>query len=1346
MPILTQSDLPPIPKDLQRKSTLTFNPFEEGQIDFDSVKFNQGQYIDALTKISAGQPLNNKLPESASDFKAPITEEEAFAAGEDILQDPTGIWADPSNYQNLSKVQLAELERANPELYKSHVSKFEANIRGNQDIPTTFLPDFTSEKAVDKTQERAGGWAKQMKAEGVPGILKPRERTLGSEDYKFKKKNYSLKESDKTALSNIVNDMERHIKNPAEQSFLSEMATGSSLVGGGQTNIEVIENDLGVNDQNRKHFTSVVTLALTNFADIMKKHKHDQQIVGNYLGIDPSEIETDTNAIDVKKMSAKEIFAAMKAPRDPSKKKGMSKEQSLKELASGVELRNKQPIINGMMNTLDKFIRKVMNPDGLASATPSKSLKGAGSILRYWTEQGYLQWGRTAKGYITPIVKSNYKIGNISETEIATAFDPSLRQKRYSTVNAPTYPAVSNITNASKADWESFTRYKDLKGRSSVSKAFLAMEKSNPKRINGENLFFEKSMLSELEKFVEEKGGGFVGGIDHPLASTLGEIDKAAYDIYIRRDAAAARHPEDGVARPLANSLVKTHFQTIKNKVFDINNKFKEQEAGNYKYYPLWYKSGPNGRYFVMDSLFNHINDKGLIRPLLKIGHDVPISMNTPISKDRNRVLNLAKDVYKPRGKGIFFGQNINKRLQELPASERQLLGFYYALGKTANKYKIREYGKVIENPVEAIENGIEAFDAMAAEGTQLRAMLPTKENPEGAFPKYNAMTPTQKSFFGNNKGEWNVPVGLAMNASKFKEAIANNDNQFTFDFTFEEDARQSNAALISTLIGDPKISGLLGLLPEEAKQKRDPRTGRLQDAKDLRDLLTATLPETVATVINNDQPLEKRRAEALTTYFNNVLEDSSLNGSKVITRGLIVAGLYGKYPGYMYTEAENMLAQTPAHLNILNEAYAKNSAETGTEIDHESLSQDISQVYLSLAYEHMGNLMGYQSLMKSTGRILGVLDGATEIKGVLPEERVMLAINDLYPIETMSDDKVVGDAIIRETEEVGGFNFPIFNRQTRAINTSPTVYQQRIVGAMRDKGGIAPIAGMPETESFEQLGSQVSRAFPVNVIQNMDSLALAMSFMIAHGSNKQTPPAATAVHDAILSTADSVLTLNNAYNNIVPHVFVQGGKPFFEQLQELLHGDTVVPLLQIDDDTNINIGTDIVLKKGGGLKQYSGVTNYFDEIYKKTLPQNSFFTETQLEREAFQGAELQGETNKEVAAKMLADNQSFIRVAQSKYGYLPPSPENNLKRKNYSVKGKQFKALIMMMLEQEGLLTYELHNQGYKLMGYDNVSERKEAWRNFKQGKTYDKIMKSLDDNAKRKWSEQNTYNRQLD
>jgi hypothetical protein len=261
-----------------------------------------------------------------------------------------------------------------------------------------------------------------------------------------------------------------------------------------------------------------------------------------------------------------------------------------------------------------------------------------------------------------------------------------------------------------------------------------------------------------------------------------------------------------------------------------------------------------------------------------------------------------------------------------------------------------------------------------------------------------------------------------------------------------------------------------------------------------------------------------------------------------------------------------------------------------------------------------------------------------------------------------------------------------------------------------------------------------------------MDSLALAMAFMIAHGTDKATPPSATAVHDAVIATADSVLTLNNAYNNIVPHVFAQGGKPFFEQLQNTLHAKTVIPLMMTDDNTKVNIGTDIVLNKGGGLKQYSGITNYFDEIFSRTLPGNTFFTPDQLKRKATYGNEVLDETNQERFTKMQKIDQNFIEIAESLYGYKPPTPENVNDRKNYTVTGKQFKSLIMMMLEREGLLTTETH-QGYKQhFKLDNVTEREDSYRNFSKGKIYKEILKSLDDYAKQEWANQTKYNRQLD
>jgi len=1328
---------PSLPKDLQQKVALDYNPFTnaDNNVSEESARYNQGQLIDSLMKTASGVPLNQSLrqltpKEQQSGIQLPpqaITEQQAFDYYRAMAKDPTGVWADPENYANLSKAQLAEIQADNPELFKEVTKRYANQIRGATEKPG-FIPDLRSEKKIRRTMDRLSAFGEQMKAEGIPGILKARERVTDKKLNSLSKKNYALKEKDRTALSRIVNDFETKATNPAENSFLTEVGDGNTL----QTNIEIIENDLGVTPENRKYFSSVATLALANFSDVIKKHKHNSQLVGKYFGVDPQSIETD-ETISPDEAFGEDFFNDI-GVEDKSIPGATSKE-SLNNLKLGIQRRNKQPIINGMMVTLDKFIRDTMNPNNIQSSLPSKSLKGAGSLLRYWTEEGLMSWGRTKKGIVTPIVHSNFGLGNISETELATAFDPSLRQKRYSTINAPTFPAIDPTPISEYTNWKQYTKGKDVTGRSSISKSFLSMMKRMPVRINGDMLYFLNKMNEEVNSTWEQDTAQNVGST-HPYAATLGEISISDAQTYIRRDQAAESKETDGVSRPSAPDLIQSHYITINNKLKDINQKFKEQQAGNLKYYPLWYKSGPTGRYFVMDSLFNHINDKGLIRSVLKIGNTQPIVINNTIAKEPRQALSLANQVFNTNRSGILLGETINERLQNLEPHQRQLLGFYYAMGKTANKYGIKNYRKTIENPIEAIENGIDALDSMAEQGIKFRSYLPTKEKPEGAMPNFNSLNPIEQEIFNGNKGEWQVPVSLAINASKFKEAIANNATEFTFDFTFEEDARQSNAALISTMIGDPSISGLLGILPEKAKEATDPVTGRSIPVKDLRELLVSTLPETVRATLNNEEDTEQERASAIIDYFDKVKNEN--NGAKTITRGLVVAGLYGKYPGRMYTEVEDMLAKTSDHTSILDSAYTVNN-----NLNREAMVQDLSQIYLTMAQEHMGNLMGYQGLMKSVGKLLGVLEGPTEIDGMFSGEKVLLGIEELYPTTT---EEVVGDEVIKITEDVGGFTFPIFDRQTKAISSSPNVTSQRALRA-RESTGETLMAGDPRTAGFSELGSQVSRALPVNVIQNMDSLALAMSFMVAHGTNKVTPPEATAVHDAILSTADSVLLLNNAYNNIVPNIFAKGGQKFFTNLMKTLHKDTILPYMKLDDDARINIGTDIAVTSGGNLTQLSGITNYFDEIYTY-IERDDFFTPEQLKRKRRYGNEIMNESNQEYANKMKEADIAFMAIAEEN-GYLAPRPNNLNSRSSYAVTGAQLKKLIMLMLEREGLLNKEFASQYSRAFGLDNVSKLSKNeinGRSYRNGNRYKQILNDLKDNSLYQFAKNKKYNRQLD
>ena len=1396
MVIMTQSDIQrrvDMPKDL--KSKLNVNPFVEDTVNnpIESANYNTSQLVEALIKRSQNIPLNqnfrpadeyldeqNKLKDKARTLGESIptrvpeylpmnalTEQEAFDEYLSQRGEEAGDFLNTDKFGLMSNVQLDLIKAQNPDAYRRGVERYNNYLAGGTQTPDTPLLARNKEE-LNSSLQVIRKFKDRSELQGRGDVLLPRIRPSKTIEKSLKEKeaakNETLSAESANGFVNIVNELERDsAKDVAveKETFLRQPSELSPE----KTVYETIKDSYNLDPSKEKYFSTVATAGLVNIVDHLRMIKSDKQALSAYLGVDQALIEDDNIGI-------KRILGKFTKPiKREAKIDDRATKNSLDNLKRGINVRNRQPILNSIMTKLDSYIRRNLAPDSIGTNT----LEAAGSLLRYFTEKGYLNFGRTKGGYIVPVMREHYGIQNISQTELATAYDPELRQQKYSTVNASTFPITTAFDTKQRGEWKKFlTPGKDLEGRSSISSAFLNINKNNPISIN-EELF---SMLSPIQNQVMEdvKRNSHIGGSKHPLAKLLGEIDSTAYQLYKARDNKEANKPyKDIVERKDANSLVHQHIVTLNERMSKLYDKLQEQKAGDLKYFCQWYKSGATGRYFVMDAIFNHINDKGLIRTIMDFGYKLPVNIDNNYRAPRfGSIMSIAQEALEPSGAGLNKFDKVNTNLHALPKEQLHLMDFLYALGKTADKYKILgvEEGNTLDTPIKGIEHGIKAFEAMAARGTAYRSWIPKKDQSSGgtwrqvdvgtpnerwvldgnAFPDHSRLNDIDKQIF-SKKGEWHIPVSLAMDASKLKEAISKGDKTFNFNYKFEQDARQSNATMQSILTGDFEIAGLLGILPELAKRVNI--DGKEVTSEDLRDLLLSDVAKTVKLTLNNNDQSEKDRSDAIIKFFN---DSKPLYGSKVLVGGLIVAGLYGKSPHFMYQEAEDMIAKTGAEGQALVSAYNGN-------ID--LLTRDIAQVYNRMAKEHMAGLMGFQDMMKSIGTIMMSFDGPTEIPGIYPGENIVLAVDELQPVST---EKIVGDEIKRELsgQNLGGWFFPEFRKGREAQSASPEVEAQRAAAARNENlkqlnedwrsGAQIPghisfekakqkarekaertaedynkpilqnnlgdplknpddfyqepmldpkkipsaIRGEEGTEDFRVLGSQGIRAFPVVMIQNMDSLALAMSFMIANG-NSNVPPAALGIHDAIISTAGSTLLMHNAYNNIVPQVFARSGKNFFDRVFDTLYSDVVYPIMSASDNASFNIGTEEVYSNQpytsvdlenkeniSNLKNLSAVTNYFDQIHNRLKSKEEFYKPEQAIRKRVSNRnKIVDVTNKEFSDYQKELSARALMAARDA-GYRPPGSGN---RKSYSVNGRQMKKLMMIMLEREGVLSPEFRN-----------------------------------------------------
>ena len=251
--------------------------------------------------------------------------------------------------------------------------------------------------------------------------------------------------------------------------------------------------------------------------------------------------------------------------------------------------------------------------------------------------------------------------------------------------------------------------------------------------------------------------------------------------------------------------------------------------------------------------------------------------------------------------------------------------------------------------------------------------------------------------------------------ARKLQQAIDAGGGTVYLNHQWETDSTQSNAFIMSTMMGDDNIMGLLG----KFLQYGDLEKG------DLRIRLAETLTQTregqisdVTNAFGGDPQLE-----AVWKDFLGPVSGQSFF-AKAYGRGPVVAGLYGKTPWKMFKEANKFLSHKDlaAHIPKLSQYYESKFGDQA----QDKMLEDASNLFAVSMNRHMASLMGYQTMMKNLLDVLAVGGDVTQIESLIPNEDILLATEEVRPLYNKSDmiDYISGrsDTTPRQvTSEVGG-------------------------------------------------------------------------------------------------------------------------------------------------------------------------------------------------------------------------------------------------------------------------------------------------------------------------------------
>jgi len=987
-------------------------------------------------------------------------------------------------------------------------------------------------------------------------------------------------------------------------------------------------------------------------------------------------------------------------PTMATKKETEAMKVNQERLTKGLdEQLHQEPILRFMLDDITLQMRKMLNPDrpeGELRVGSSEERVGAAAFLRDMTDKGYIAWGRDNQGRLIPLNTQSNPLYALDRTKLGKPEDPARpgklrtqeekRAKRKDSVlddmNKIFFPDMRGSTElpTPKAQLSPPQDYsladdslQDListggrffKGKGKISEKSLHDSNHTAIGANGMMYNFMDWLIGDVEK-----QGAPNGFYTHELASILGEITSGSFEEYERK------RGSQSAAKEIADK-----FNRLKT---NMNEKVAPRLADGLNRFMLYYLSKATNRMFGLAADTNYINDKADVRATLKFGNQKPIRLSNEVLSAK-RIIKNAEENLKSNQRGQNQGWDINKKLDKLSDEDMQILDYYYALGHVMLDLDTTltpgQLGLIKRSPIKLIKY---AVDENGNNGVRNKASALSAEinkyfnkpvfdeqgnklpNAEGV-PDFSSWSgELQQLVRGAGKGEAQYPLTVLKEYQTLESARKGNTPiTHRFDYIFEQDARQSNAAIISLIMGDTEVGQLLGLLPSISEQNHS----------NLREVVHAGVHDDIQKVFTgeNDQDL----ATAFSVFFDGLNSDPKYAGraSKIYARGIVVAGLYGKSARFMFEEAADMLNQVPDLAINLRKAYEKRGGDA-------QLERDIASIFQVSAKRSMENLLGYQDYMRSIGNMMGLLDMPSVVQGWTPNETLLIGYNNILPdykVGEMLDNSLtaeIGPAYKRKT--FGGGRAVVGGIQS-LIDTGATALG--IARRQREEVEIGQRTRDPEKNFQGIYGTNFRNALPVDLIQAGDAALMQIAREIATG-NSNMPLNLFAIHDAAITTAGSTLKFNNAYNNIAFHILGNQAQNIFHKLLNPMEKNLSVlrdRIRDLPDGARVDIGVERIKTDKGPMRNFAGITDYFDTITEQYNSENGFFNEMELKRP--QNVSLN---------KFLKEKAKEVLDIAKENGYIPYNTNVEMwknRRARLTVSKKEFLTLLQLIQENEGLM-----------------------------------------------------------
>ena len=913
-----------------------------------------------------------------------------------------------------------------------------------------------------------------------------------------------------------------------------------------------------------------------------------------------------------------------------------------------------EPMLNQMVTSVTDDMIRLSTPEG---QTPSsfdvqRTRDNAMTFIKDLTDQGQIKWARSKKGKVIPLLGDQLTLNMASAAKIANVYDVSSRSSVITSLKAPKFPAMTESVLSDSVK-KVFMDKKGSVKSTNAAETFMQLQGSIPIGVNPVLYSMQQKMYNSLTKGIDNNS---------PFQSTLSELDPVYKEKLIKKH-----------GNEKAQKIIQQKMGQLKKEMDDIQVRSTE----NMPSYLITKQSPATLRYFHISNNLSIMNQKGTTRTSFNFEGTQPIRIDNNSglwSLGAPAVVSEARKIYlETKGlKGISRGQAIQRKLYNLKSSDPakyQALNFYYNLGAQMAKHidpaSAKNFSRSNLNnkplskwvPLDYINFGSNNLSKASVLGKQL-----IDSNNNNTLDDFASNNPWM-----TEKGEWQYPSSVLIDA--YQISVTPQGQHIRLQNMMESDARQSNAGLISIIIGDSGSAEILGLIPDILDDNAEMHGS-------LREKIYSSIDQDIELTFSSvdDGPYKQVWAN----LFNSLTEArGEVGAAKDYSRGLVVAGLYGKIAQKMYSEAEDFFSKiNKAAVNNpkLNEAWAEVRATYAGDIMR--MLNDMTDLYTYSMEKHMSKLNGYQTAMRALGTAMAAINAPSTITNMFGGTQQLSASNISPELERSVNDQVV-DGLNIKTDRIAGMNIPRGTIQT-------------------DYAGAAD-ARLEGEELYQyRPGTKQRNSWPVDVIQGGDSTIMTLAMLAMNspdGGFKGNPVQAIAIHDALITGAEGHLIAINAYNNIAIPAFAEQAPSMMSKVVNT-YNERLNEVKDKYGKTGANIGTRFLGEENNN-NSFHGLTGYFDKMYDNVYGADSQAivedpdlsidnNRTSTMFEPYQLA--RSESKREGVIRSNLRNKAILEAAGN-HNWLPPTESNAKDREFNRIEGKDLLALIDIMRGSSGLL-----------------------------------------------------------